>query len=83
MNIWPGEIYAFCALAIYEGFAKEALPLVKRIWDNISRRQLIPWDQPDMLDPDTGKALFGDHYMRNMAIMAPLLALIKRNKFPA
>jgi len=74
-NLWAGEIYAFCALAIYEGFKDEGLRLAKRMWDNVCVRQLSPWDQPDMFDPDTGAFLFGDHYMRNMAIWALLLAI--------
>ena len=79
-NLWAGEIYAFCALAIYEGFKKEGLALARRMWDNIAERQLSPWDQPDMLDPDTGEYLFGDHYMRNMVIWSLLLALKKTIK---
>lgn len=77
-NFWPGEVYAFCALAIYEDFVKDGLKLAKRTWDNITKRQLSPWDQPDMLDPDTGEYLFGDHYMRNMAIWSILFALQSR-----
>jgi uncharacterized protein (DUF608 family) len=73
-NLWAGEVYAFCALAVYEGFVKEGLEIAKRMWDNISRNQLCPWDQSDMLDPDTGKYLFGDHYMRNMVLASLLFA---------
>lgn len=79
-HIWIGINYAFCALAIYEGFAKEALALAKKAWENISLRQNNPWNQPDMINTSTGAFMFGDHYMRNMVIWAIPLALSKQNK---
>ncbi len=71
-NIWPGTSYAFGCLAIYEGFKKEGLSIIKKTWENFSKHQKTPWDQPDLLGPDTGNFIFGDHYMRNMVIWAVL-----------
>jgi non-lysosomal glucosylceramidase len=79
-NIWAGINYAFCALAIYEGFTKEALQLAEKVYKNFSENMLSPWDQPDMFDAKTGEFLFGDHYMRNMAIWAIPLALAHKNR---
>jgi len=69
-SIWPGASYAFACLAIYEGFKKGGLAIIKKTWKNFTKHQKSPWDQPDMLEPDTGKFIFGDHYMRNMVIWA-------------
>ena len=79
-NVWIGINYAFCALAIYEGFVNEALALAKKVWDNATVNMRNPWNQPDMVDAKTGKYLFGDHYMRNMVIWAIPLALSKKDK---
>jgi len=78
-NIWPGINYAFCSLAIYEGFTKEALELAQKVHSNFTENILNPWNQPDMFDSKTGKPLFGDHYMRNMAIWAIPLAMTRKN----
>lgn len=79
-NIWPGINYAFCALAIYEGFAKEALELAQKVHSNFTDNIMNPWDQPDMFDSKSGESLFGDHYMRNMVIWAIPFALAKKNR---
>ncbi|MDP3143280.1 MAG: GH116 family glycosyl hydrolase [Candidatus Omnitrophota bacterium] len=78
-NIWPGINYAFCALAIYEGFTKEALELAQKVHSNFTGKIMNPWNQPDMFDSKSGQSLFGDHYMRNMVIWAIPLALAKKN----
>lgn len=79
-NIWTGTNYAFCALAIYEGFAKEALQLAGKVYKNFTDNMLSPWNQPDMFDGKSGKFLFGDHYMRNMVIWAIPLALARKDR---
>jgi uncharacterized protein (DUF608 family) len=79
-NVWIGVNYAFCSLAIYEGFINEALALAKRVWDNLVDNIRNPWNQPDMLDTETGEYIFGDHYMRNMVIWAIPLALGNTHK---
>lgn len=79
-NIWIGINYAFAALAIYEGFTQEALSLTEKIYKSTTQYSLNPWNQPDMINADKGVYLFGDHYMRNMAVWAIPLALAKSNK---
>jgi len=79
-NVWIGINYAFCSLAIYEGFIEESLRLAKKVWDNVSLNIRNPWNQPDLVDVKTGKYLFGDHYMRNMVIWSIPLALGKKDK---
>lgn len=79
-NLWAGTNYAFCALAIYEGYIKEALGLAERVCRNFTDNAFCPWNQPDMYDAKTGGPLFGDHYMRNMVIWALPLGLAQRNR---
>jgi len=42
-NIWVGESYALCSLAIYEGFIKEGLSLARKIWLHFAERALNSW----------------------------------------
>ncbi|MFH1459325.1 MAG: GH116 family glycosyl hydrolase [Candidatus Omnitrophota bacterium] len=78
-NIWPGVCYSFAALAIYEGFEKQALKLTKKVWETISIKNKSPWNQPDVIIAQDGSFGFGDYYMRNNVIWAVLLALAKNN----
>lgn len=79
-HIFLGMSYAFASLCIYEGFEKEGMKLAKRIWDNMAFNLKTSWNQPDMVDYRNGKGLFGDYYMRNMAIWSMLPALAKHDK---
>ncbi|MDD5006319.1 MAG: GH116 family glycosyl hydrolase [Candidatus Omnitrophica bacterium] len=79
-NIWVGINYSFLSLAIYEGFSKEAQEIGKRIWSNICEKEKNVWNQPDIYSSSKGDYLFGDHYMRNLAIWAILFALSKKDK---
>ncbi len=78
-NVWIGINYAFASLAIYEGFAKEGLALAEKVYKATTEGSLNPWNQPDMIDAESGEYLFGDHYMRNMVIWAIPIALAKKN----
>lgn len=78
-NVFPGMGYAFASLCIYENFKKEGMALAKKIWDNFAYNIKNPWNQPDLVSYKTGRAIFGDCYMRNMAIWSILLALAKRD----
>ena len=78
-NIFPGMNYAFAGLCIYEGFKKEGLRLAKKVWDNFAYNLKTPWNQPDLVNRKTGKGMFGDYYMRSMAIWAIFLALAKKD----
>lgn len=79
-NIWIGINYSFLSLAIYEGFQKEIDQIGQRIWSNIYENQKNVWNQPDIYSSSQGEYLFGDHYMRNLAVWAILFALSKKNK---
>jgi uncharacterized protein (DUF608 family) len=77
-NIFPGMSYAFAALCIYEGFVKEGMDIAKNVWDNLAYNIKTPWNQPDLVDIKSGEPLFGEYYMRNMAVWAVFLALAAR-----
>lgn len=79
-NIWFGMTYMLASLAIYEGFQKEGLDLVKRAWENASVNSMNPWNQPDMYSSQDGAYLFGDHYTRNPVIWSVFWALGKKDK---
>lgn len=74
-GIWPGESYAVAALAIYEGMESEGLRIAKKTWENMTKVQKNPWNQPDVVHAADGTFGFGDYYMRNMAIWAVAEAL--------
>ncbi|MBI5874071.1 MAG: hypothetical protein HZB36_08075 [Candidatus Omnitrophica bacterium] len=79
-NCWFGITYSLASLALFEGYKKEGLELAKKAWDNAAVGVLNPWNQPDMYSASDGSYLFGDHYMRNMAIWSVLFALAKKDK---
>ncbi len=76
-NIWPGETYAFCALAIYEGYIKEGLELAQRTWLNFVERAKRPWSQPDVVVASDGRLGDGEFYLRNVGIWAIPFALAR------
>ncbi|HTL70293.1 MAG TPA: GH116 family glycosyl hydrolase [Candidatus Eisenbacteria bacterium] len=74
-NIWSGMNYAFMALCISEGFpVAKVLGQARKLWDNVTRVQKNPWNQPDTIDSLTGRYVFGDSYYRNMSIWSIPLA---------
>ncbi|MFC1708598.1 GH116 family glycosyl hydrolase [Candidatus Omnitrophota bacterium] len=79
-NIWIGLNYSFLSLLIYEGFQKEAEEIGERVWSNICEKEKNVWNQPDIYSSVQGEYIFGDHYMRNLAIWAVLFALSKKDK---
>lgn len=78
-NIWPGETYAFCALAIYEGVVDEGLVLAQKVWEACATRQKRPWSQADVMDARDGTFGDGEFYLRNVAIWAVLFALARQD----
>ena len=80
-NIWFGMNYALISLCLMRGFpVKKLLKSAYLLWDNVTRRQRNPWNQPDMIDWKTGRFVFGDAYYRNMAIWSIPMALAGRDK---
>ncbi|MBI4431992.1 MAG: hypothetical protein HY592_00715 [Candidatus Omnitrophica bacterium] len=77
-NVWMGMNYAFVSLAAMRGVPlKDLLQPLKGIWDNSVQMQKSPWNQPDMIDAQSGNHLFGDFYYRNMAIWSIPIGLKK------
>lgn len=80
-NIWGGMNYAFLALCISQGFPiRNLLKQAHKMWENVTKNQRSPWNQPDMIDSKTGRYLFGDYYYRNMAIWSLPIAYAARDK---
>ncbi len=76
-NIWIGETYALCSLAIYEGFVKEGLSLARKVWLHFAERALNPWSQPDVVYAKDGRLGDGELYLRNLSIWSIPLALAR------
>ena len=79
-NVWAGETYAFCALAIYEGFIEEALRIAERTWNNFVYNRQNVWAQPDVVFAEDGALGDGELYVRNMSLWAIPFALAKHDK---
>lgn len=79
-NFWPAVIYAYSALCFYEGLYDEGFRASEKVWRNFTDNIKNPWNQADCINPDDGKYVFGDYYMRNMGIWALPLALAKNNQ---
>ena len=79
-NIWVGETYALCALAIYEGFVKEGMELAQRVWSNFVERAKRPWSQTDVVAAEDGRLGDGEFYLRNVAIWALPFALAREQR---
>jgi uncharacterized protein (DUF608 family) len=79
-NIWVGESYCLCALAIYEGFIKEGLSLARKTWLHFTDEALNPWSQPDVVFAKNGRLGDGELYLRNLAIWGIPLALARVSK---
>ncbi|MGI5853723.1 MAG: GH116 family glycosyl hydrolase [Bacillota bacterium] len=79
-NILPGETYALAALAIFEGFIDQGMELARKTYDNIAGQSGYIWNQPDVINADDGKVVFGDDYERNMSIWSLLPALAEHDQ---
>ena len=78
-NVWAGETYAFCALAIYEGFQDKALDIARRTWENFVYKRHNVWSQPDVVFAKDGALGDGELYVRNMCLWAIPFALAKHD----
>ncbi|NQT00366.1 MAG: hypothetical protein HQ595_04700 [Candidatus Omnitrophica bacterium] len=81
-NIWIGETYMLCCLAIYEGLVKEGLSLARNLWQHIAKGVLNPWSQTDVIYAKDGCLGDGELYLRNVAIWGIPLALARVSKGP-
>lgn len=76
-NIWAGETYVLCALAIYEGLAEEALVLAQKMWRTFAEHTKNIWSQPDVINAKDGSLGDGELYPRNVAMWAIPFALAR------
>ncbi len=80
-NIWAGMNHAFLSLCLMEGVPlKRVMKEEEKLWNNFTRVQKSPWNQPDMIDAESGRYLFGDWYYRNMAIWSIPIAYARRDR---
>lgn len=80
-NIWSGMNYAFLSLCLSQGVPLERLLIeLRKLWDNVTKVQKNPWNQPDTIDSATGRYVFGDSYYRNMAIWSIPIVHATKNK---
>lgn len=79
-NIWTGETYAVCALAVYEGFVDEALDIARKTWENFVYKRHNVWSQPDVVFAKDGSLGDGELYVRNMSLWAVPFALARHEK---
>ena len=78
-NVWAGETYAFCALAVYEGFIEEGMEIAERTWRNFVYKRRNVWSQPDVIFAKDGSLGDGELYVRNMSLWAIPFALARRD----
>ena len=79
-NVWTGETYAVCALAIYEGFTDQALDIARRTWGNFVTKRRNVWSQPDVVFAHDGTLGDGELYVRNMSLWSIPFALAWHKK---
>ena len=53
-----------------------ALELARRCVHSLNIRNLLTWNQPNILRADNGDMLFGSHYVQNMMLWAVPAALL-------
>jgi len=79
-NIWVGESYAFCSLAIYEGYKKQGLELAYKTWSNFANLKKNVWYQPDVIFAKDGAMGDGELYIRNLSLWTIVFALARSDK---
>ncbi len=78
-SVWPGAAYATASLMICEGMVEQGLEIARRAWQMVCTQPAGPWDQADNIDAETARSIFGDHYMRNMAVWSLVPALARHS----
>ena len=69
------ELYMLAMTYLYEGEKELGLELARRCVYSLNIRNLLTWNQPNLLRADTGDMLFGSHYVQNMMLWAIPAAL--------
>jgi len=69
------ELYMLAMTYLYAGEREFGLELTRRGVHSLNIRNLLTWNQPNILRADTGEMLFGSHYVQNMMLWAVPAAL--------
>ncbi len=69
------ELYMLAMTYLYAGDRQFGLELARRCVHSLNIRNLLTWNQPNVLRADTGDMLFGSHYVQNMMLWAIPAAL--------
>jgi len=64
------ELYMLAMTYMYAGDRAFGIELARRCVHSLNVRNLLTWNQPNVLRADTGDMLFGSHYVQNMMLWA-------------
>ncbi len=64
---FPPEVLMLGATFMYTGDKALGIELCRRCWENIARNGLT-WDQPNIVQGDTGERMYGGDYYQNMLL---------------
>jgi uncharacterized protein (DUF608 family) len=73
------ELYMLAMTYMYAGDREFGLELARRCVHSLNIRNLLTWNQPNVLRADTGDMLFGSHYVQNMMLWAIPAALEEKD----
>lgn len=73
------EIYMLAMTYMYAGERDFGLELARRCVHSLNIRNLLTWNQPNILRADNGDMLFGSHYVQNMMLWAVPAALERQD----
>jgi uncharacterized protein (DUF608 family) len=64
------EVYMLAMTYLYAGEDSAGLELARSCVESLNIRNLLTWNQPNLLRADNGDLLFGSHYDQNMMLWA-------------
>ena len=74
-EIFPGENIAVAMTMMYHGDTSTGSELAQRVMNNIVIRQRVPWDMPNMYEPENGTITHGTDFYQMMIQWGLPLAL--------
>jgi hypothetical protein len=69
------EVYMLAMTYLYAGQREAGLELARSCVESLNIRNLLTWNQPNLMRADNGDLLFGSHYDQNMMLWAVPAAL--------
>lgn len=78
-DMFPPEVLILAMNYIYEGEKEFGLDLARRSIENIFCKQRHPWDQPNRVNGETGKRVFGTDYYQNLMLWSLPSALADKD----